>query len=301
MFWSIPAPGIRLAALRCGLLLIAALSCLAGGETRFHQYTRQFAEPAAPARPVAAGYLGGSGDEVLSGGVFLADGSLVLAGTAWGPRFDPAGIQVAVLGSDGAAPSFTMPTVKAKDGSMAINPPDWSQRSGAGFLVRLGADHRSVVRAVRLPWGSGSITSVATDADGSVYVAGLCGSGFAAVGRAMALAAPGITDPDDIFVLRLDQDLRSVAWAVTLKDSAGAAPRVSVLDGGVVSVVGKNAFHLGTDGTLHKATAIALTKNWVRGVDSRTHAFATGGDSLTRTGWEPWRRPMLFLYDSAGR
>jgi hypothetical protein len=291
----------RAGALRVVLALGLGICAVAAGETRFHQFTKRFAQPAQPATPQAAGYLGGSGDEYLSGGAFLPDGTLVLAGTAWGPRFDPAGVQVQVLGTDGPAPAFTMPTKKNKDGTTAITPPDWSARTGAGFVVRMGPGNKGIARAVRLPWGSGSLTSIATDAAGNVYIAGLGGANLAALGRITPVVAPGITDPDDLFVARLDPDLKGIAWAVTLKDSSGAAPQVRVLEDGTVSVVGKNAVHLDADGRVRKATPLALTKNWVRGVDPRTHAFATGGDQMTHTGWEPWRKPTLFIHDAAGK
>jgi hypothetical protein len=292
---------LRVGTLRALIVLGLGLGAVAAGETRFHQYTKRFAEPALPAVPVAAGYLGGSGDEYLSGGAFLPDGTLVLAGTAWGPRFDPAGVQVQVLGTEGPAPAFTMPTKKNKDGTTAITPPDWTARTGAGFVVRMGPGNKSIARAVRLPWGSGSLTSIATDAAGNVYIAGLGGANLAALGRITPVAAPGIADPDDLFVARLDPDLKGIVWAITLKDSSGSPPRVVVLDDGTIAVTGKNAFHLDPSGALRKATPLALTKNWVRGVDPRSHAFATGGDAMTHTGWEPWRKPVLFVHDAAGR
>jgi hypothetical protein len=45
---------------------------------------------------------------------------------------------------------------------------------------------------------------------------------------------------------------------------------------------------------------VNTTSNWVRGVDPVSHATATGGDGNTGTGWEPWRQPVLFVYNDKG-
>ncbi len=283
------------------LLLLSCLALAFGlaAETRFHQYTKKFKNPNHPATPVATGYLGGGGDEYLSGAAFLPDGRLLLGGTCFGPTFDPAGVKVAVLGRDGSAPSFKMPST-TKRGKVKIQPPDWKYLDGAGFVIELAKGHGSVAKAVRFPWGSGSLTSLETDADGGIYVAGICGEGFSALTTAKRPEIVGIDGKDPIFVGKLAADLGSFVWCLQIADDATCAPKLQALSDGNLSLIGTNAYHISGDGEVVKASAIYLTNNWSRGVDPLTHASATGGDGNTNTGYEPWRKPVLFLFDDQG-
>ena len=137
------------------LLLAAAAAglcaCTALAATRFHQYTEKYKNPPHPASPVACGYIGGSGDEYLAGGAFLPDGSVLLAGTCVGPKFDPAGVRVAVIGSDGSAPASPVKVTKDRKGRERLNAPDWTFLDGAGFIIQLAPGYRTVKKAVRLP------------------------------------------------------------------------------------------------------------------------------------------------------
>ena len=70
----------------CLAVTVLLAGGLGAGETRFHQYTKRFMNPKHPAKPLATGYIGGGGDEYFSGAAFLPDGTLLLAGTAYGPK-----------------------------------------------------------------------------------------------------------------------------------------------------------------------------------------------------------------------
>ena len=285
----------------CASALIQDFVSAKEAETRFHQYTRQFENPKNPATPLAAGYLGGGGDENLCGGAFLPDGSLILAGTAFGPKFNPKGANVVVLGKDAPAPSFTMPMKEGKKGKdPRPAPPNWTYTKGAGFIVQLSANYKTIQKAVRFPWGSGSLTDIATDTSGAVYVTGLCGEHFGHLATAKR-AAGSLDESDDLFVGRLKPDLSGFVWLQTLSDSAGTAPKLHVLDDGSINLTGKNAYHLSAaDGEVTKSTNLSLTNSWVRGVDPATHATSQGGDTNTNTGYEPWRRPGLTIRNSEG-
>jgi len=287
--------------LRLAVLAAAGSLFLAdAGETRYHQYTKRFMNPNDPATPVAAGYFGGSADEYLSGGAVLADGTVLLAGTCYGNAFDPEGVRVRVLGTDGAAPEFTMPT-RTKKGRTKLQPPDWSHVDGAGFVVRLTEDYGGIADVIRFPWGSGSVTDIAGGPGGEILVAGICGPGFAKLTAATALAPEGEpTGEDDIFIGRLADDLSGFAWCRILKDTRQAAPKIKVIGDGRITLIGQHAHRLTADGELLEVGRLEMTNNWVRGVDPVSLALAKGGDSNTNTGWEPWRQPVLFVVDKHG-
>ncbi len=284
-------PFLRQPALLAGAFL--ALASVAGANTRFHQYTRQFHEPENAAVPLASGYLGGEGDEYLSGGAFLPDGSLLLAGTAYGPVLTIAGRAPRVIGRDAPTPDFTMPMRGDR-----IAPPNWGHTQGAGFIVRLSPAYDRIVEAVRFPWGAGSLTDIATGPDGGIYVAGIQGDRFGDLTPAREAGAEGVTGPDRIFVGKLRPDLRGFEWCLTLRDDAGAAPKLRTLTDGNIGLVGAHAYHITPRGQIARATEIGLTGSWVQGIDFETHAEARGGDGNTRTGWEPWRQPSFQMFNA---
>jgi hypothetical protein len=95
-------------------------------------------------------------------------------------------------------------------------------------------------------------------------------------------------------------DLTGFEWCLTIKDDVAAAPKLTALDDGTINLTAANAYHLSPRGDVIKASKINLTGSWVRGVDPVTHASATGGDGNTNTGWEPWRKPVLFIFNDQG-
>ncbi len=273
------------------VLALLALMGASAHATRYWQYIERYEEPNNPARPVSAAYLGADGDNYLSGAAFLPDGRLLMSGTAYGASFDIPGADVSVLGRDADAPDFEMP----RDNRDRPNPPGWQYTEGAGYLVMLSSDYASVVRAVRFPWGSGSLTDVATGDDGEIYVTGIVGENFDNVAQAREVSPDGIDDEDLIFLGKVRDDLSGFEWCLKIPDSRDAAPKLRVLDDGTVGLVGKNAFHFSPEGRNTKATSLDLTGRWSRGVDFKTHAHPTGADTNSNTGWEPWRRPGLYV------
>ena len=281
---------MKLAPNACKITCLAlfCLPWIGTANTRFHQYTRQYHSPNDAATPLAAGYIGGSGDEYLSGAAFLPNGSLLLAGTAFGPTFDPEGVQVNVLGEDGPAPDFSMPMRNDSP-----NPPNWQHTQGAGFIAVLSPENDRILGAVRFPWGSGTLTDITADEQGGIYVTGIPGDRFNALTQSRPAAAEGVTGPHDIFFGKLRSDLSGFEWCLTLKDSRDGAPTLRLLKDGNIGLVGANAYHFSPEGEILRATAIGYTNSWVRGVDFESHAEARGGDGNSNTGWEPWRQPSF--------
>ncbi|MCC5849187.1 MAG: hypothetical protein JJU29_13960 [Verrucomicrobia bacterium] len=269
-------------------LFIFCLPLIGTANTRFHQYTRQYHSPNDAATPLASGYIGGSGDEYLSGAAFLPNGTLLLAGNAFGPTFDPAGVQVNVLGEDGPAPDFNMPMR-----NNSPNPPNWQHTQGAGFITVLSPEYDRILGAVRFPWGSGTLTDIVADGSGGIYVTGIPGDRFSALTQSRPAAADGVSGPHDIFFGKMRSDLSGFEWCLMLKDSRDGAPTLRLLKDGNIGLLGANAYHFSPDGEILRATTIGYTNSWVRGVDFESHAEARGGDGNTNTGWEPWRQPSF--------
>lgn len=281
--------------LRMVVKMMAVAAGLAGVSqvqaNRFRQYTEQFANPNRPARPLAASYLGGSGDEYLIAGDFLPDGTLFLAGNAFGPQFDLMGRAVPVLGRDHAAPSFQMPMQRD-----SIRPPAaWAHQSGAAFLVRMDPSYRQIQRAVRFPWGAGVVTDLVTDDQGNLYIAGTVGANFASIGASRRIERPEIQGEGEAFLGKLRQDLSGFDWLLRFADETGNSPQLRHIGEGVISFVGRNGLHVNARGEVLRAHHVGMNSGWQRGVCFLTFAQTLGDFHRSRTGWEPWHRPFVII------
>ena len=278
------------------LTLLAASTTLLPANTRYAQYSRQFDAPTQAAVPVAAGYLGGPGEEYLSGAAFLPDRSLILGGNALGPTFALSGVTVRVLGEDRAAPDFVLPM----DGDNP-RPPNWTHTAGAPFLVHLKDDYTTLDRAVRLPWGSASLTDIAADGDGNLYLAGIIGPHFGTLGTAREAGLPEAWDGSaTTYLARLSPNWDGFVWLRTIPDDAEASPRLRVLEDGTISLLAAHAYHFDQNGEVQKATRVGLTNAWVGAIDHLSHANIRGEFRRTRTGWEPWHQPIFRVHNADG-
>lgn len=196
------------------------------GPNRYQRYTAESMALAEGAEVLGASLLGGTGTEWLVGGGWQPGGELVLVGTTLGPELTlPGGPTIAVLGEDGPVPGPADGRVEFDGrvpGPLKPVKPGWSHPAGTGFVVLLDAQRRRVVKAVRLPWGSGVVTGGRVDEQGAVYLAGRAG----AMPLPAALMLDSVADPGDggevakdlVFLMKLRPDL-SVAWTRVVGDS----------------------------------------------------------------------------------
>ncbi len=287
---------MRKKGLVCSLAVIAFL--VTNGlaqDTRFHQYTRQYMNPANPAVPVAAGYFGGSGDEYLCAGAFLPDGTALLGGNAYGPAFEPAGTRISVIGTDRPAPDFTMPRSGRNN---AIQPPNWTHTAGAGFIVRLAPGYSSVQQVVRFPWSAGTITDMTAAQDGSVYVAGIAGENFASLTDGRFVNEDGISDRGRVFLIRMRPDLQGILWGLLLADNTEQPPKIAELPDGRISLIGVHARYISPAGEILSSSPGSIHNSWAGVRSHHHHGYVAGAMNHTRTGYEPWRQPFLVFRDA---
>lgn len=279
----------------CLLLLLTTGASLAAA-TRFHEYTERFRVPKHPAPPLQASYFGGSGSEWLSGAGFLANGGLVLAGSAFGPAFDPPGVQVRVFGRDGAAPAGLPPPGKRKEDH-------WARPEATGFIAVLAADRRKVATCLRFAWQSASITDCLV-IDDAIYVAGICGPQFATLGQGKDLTPR--TDQDTskrtgrVFIARFAADLAAPAWWATFAEQPEQSCKLHRRKDGSIMLEAGWCFALRPDGSLADWAATQIVSRYCRGIDPETFATGLGTDHNTHTGREPWRQPMLNIHRKDG-
>ncbi len=270
--------------------------CWAGGvprgyADRFREYTEQYADPKDGARPLAASYLGGSGDEYLIAGDFLPDGTLYLAGNAFGPELEIRGHRVPVLGRDSSPPRFTMPM--RNDSPQP--PKSWEYRDGAAFIVRLSPDYTRITGGIRFPWGAGVLTDLVTDARGNLYIAGLVGDNFDSLGPSRRFTHESFEGDKESFLGKLKHDFSGFDWLLRFQDHSHNTPQLRVLDGGLLSFVGHNGLHVNPNGEILKAAHVGVTTGWQRGVCFSTFAQVQGDFHRSNTGREPWHRPFVHI------
>jgi hypothetical protein len=289
---------LNLSRTRCCIaffLLLISLSSQSRGN-RFDEYTNQFANPPDAARPLAASYLGGRGDEYLIAGDFLPDGTLYLAGNAFGPEFDLQGHQLPVLGADQRPPRFTMPMRNDRP-----NPPKaWEHRDGAAFIVRLSPNYDRITRAIRFPWGSGVLTDLVIDPRGNIYITGTVGPNFNHLGASRRLTHDSFEGGGEAFIGKIRPDLSGFDWLFRFQDDDNSSPQLRYIGNGTVSVVGRNGMHLNTRGEVTKAGHVGNIGGWQRGACFITFAQVVGNFHRTNTGWEPWHRPVVNIVNPDG-
>lgn len=278
------------------LITLMLLQPFPAAANRFREYTEQFRNPQNAARPVVASYLGGRGDEVITGAAFLADGSLVLAGYVFGAPFD-FGVREQVLGRDTPPTTFQMPQRRDRP-----NPPHiWQHREGASFIARLSRDNRRIEQLVRFPWGAGVITDLINDEQGNLFVTGLTGPNFSALpGQFPLRVVNDMRGNHNAFVARLNPNLSGFAWGFTVSDDANMAPVMRDIGNGIISWVGRFGYHFNLSGEIVNANPLEAVSRWNRGVCFRTFGFTTGFERDTNTGWEPWKQPTLHVRDGDG-
>ncbi len=287
-----------------GLLGLCAASLGAAEvRTRFHDYTERWAARPDRVAVLAATRCGGGGTEWFSAGAIQPDGSIVAAGSALGPVFDPPGMQVRVLGKD--RPALAEPT-----------PPNgpkqrwqWSHPQATGFVIRYASDLRRVLGAVRLPWGAGGITSACTDAAGNLYLAGPAGEGLDDLGPVQDLKPA--SDPAKAggaaaaaWIARLAPDAASVAWIRRIR-APGSAPEVRLARDGHLRLAAGDIYDLDTDGNLLGSSVVVVAGRTDKGgtrfaVSPLDGRVALGGDRQWGTGREPYRDPWLHIHKPDG-
>ncbi len=297
-----PYDGCMVRPLAVWSLVLAGM--MAGeAETRFHQYTRKWDKQPDRAAVLGATRCGGGGTEWFAAGTVLPDGSILAAGTALGPVFDPPGLRPLVLGRDGPAPAAPEPPT----GKAAWS---WTHPQATGFAVRYAADLRQATAAIRLPWGAGGVTSVLSDARGRVFLAGPAGAALDLL-AAVEDIAPA-SDPATAkapakasWVACLSPDLAQVLWLRRIRQPT-AAPELRWTPRGTLRFAAGDVYELSTDGTLLGSSVVQVAGRGDKGgtrfaVNPLDGRIALGGDRQWGTGREPYRDPWLHIHRPDGQ
>jgi hypothetical protein len=279
--------------------------------------------PGVPAVVVSATLLGSSGTEWLSGGGFLPDGTVVLAGTALGPRLDYSGIPTTVLGADGPPPPAVSPEQAAATADPRKGHPyfRWSHPHGTAFVVRLSPDLKRILSVARFPWGAGAASSLAVGAEGDLYLAGPARPALRAlVADAKDLpsakgipppaskdskkpAAAGAPDPDAwalAYVARLGPDAASVRWIRFVGNPNGNAfaPEVRALDRDRLLFSSADYRILRPDGTQQvqwDPSRLPRMPSLRTAILPDAGLIVTASEHHWPTGHEPWRCPYVAI------
>ena len=258
-----------------------------------------------------ATFLGGSGTEYLVGANIRSDGRIVVVGSALGPNLAlPGHAKVPLLGlKDGVVSSdisfyekalspipLGLPAEKLRERQrMRSRTQICNDPGSTPFFAILSSDVKTVEKAARFPWSSATISSVAFDSDGAIYLTGFANKHFDAVSKAEPL--PGDGD-GRVYVLKVNAELNRVLWSRVFPSKA-VKPILQVIKGNKLVYLGRSRRIFSTDGKLLSQTD-GLAAG-IKAINPVTGAFAIGGDRNSGTGREPWRQPYLFLYDSDGK
>lgn len=281
----------------------------AESDTRYHQYTRQFAEPADGVKVVSAGFFGSKGHEWLAAGGFAPDGTVILAGNVLGPEFRPA----TILGQDGGKPAeATRQTlldgkgqpVLEKDGSPRLKIPSWQDPGVTGFILRTSPDLKTVISSHRLPWQSGTITACAVAQDGAIYLAGKASADISRLGgdvKELQASENGMKSGacDHTFIAKLAPDASRVDWLRHLKGPSNA-PKLEILNDGSLQFTAQDLRNFSPAGMEIGCIVVAGGLGHLSAVNPKDGTSTRGGEHHSPTGREPWRCPVLNVFNPDG-
>ncbi|MGL6074685.1 MAG: hypothetical protein ACRC8S_11035 [Fimbriiglobus sp.] len=299
-----------------GLLAVSGLGILQPGfaQSRFEKFTKQFADTPDQAKVLAAGPLGSSGTEWLSGGGFQPDGTVVVVGVTLGPSFD-LGVSTKVLGTDASAPGVYQPEPQlnakglpetGKDGTPKYKLPAWTHSSATGFIARMSPDLKMVKSVSRLPWRSAGITSAAVDSSGNIYITGPASSSLGKLSADTKALTPstgnsGKGATERTYLAKLNSDASQVLWVRTL-DSKSNAPNVDIDSQGNIRFQSTDLRTLNSDGKELDIIVVPDTLGKATAVNLKDGTYARGGETRNwATGREPYRDPYLYIHEPSGK
>lgn len=278
-------------------------------ETRYHEYTRKFANPSDGVEIVSASYFGGSGHEWLVAGGFSPDGGIVLAGNVLGPEFGPSEI----LGSDGTPPNLPKREVETdskgrpqlhKDGTEKIKPLSWTDEGATGFIIRTSPDMKTVLSTHRLPWQSGVITSCVVAPDGFIYIAGKAGENIGSLSehpRELESQDNGMESGkcDHTFLAKLAPDASKALWVRHVKGFSNT-PKLELLNDGSLKFSAQDLRNITPEGEETARLVVPKGLGHLVAVNPADGSIARGGEHHSPTGREPWRCPVFNIYNADG-
>jgi hypothetical protein len=288
---------------------IAGVARSAENETRYHQYTRQFGDPADGVKVVSAGFFGSKGHEWLAAGGFAPDGTVILAGNVLGPEFQPA----AVLGQDRDKPAepSRQPQLDGKgqplmekDGSPRLKSPSWQDSGVTGFILRTSPDLKTVLSVHRLPWDSGAITACVVTPDGSIYLAGKATADITRLGGDVKELESSDTTMkagscDHTFLAKLAPDAAKAGWVRHLKGPSNA-PKLEILNDGTLQFTAQDMRNFSASGEEIARVVVPGGLSHLAAVNPKDGTCTRGGEHHSPTGREPWRCPILDVFNPDG-
>jgi len=266
----------------------------------------------------AATFFGTKSPEEFLGVVETPEGDVVAVGNSWGPPL-PRGIpDEQVLGTDGRWDVPLYPLDQDRDEKGNLAPPPEENPNRTGIMVCYSPDLKKIRKLVRFGWGIASITAAEYMSDGSVVVAGTATRNFRSVAKNAGLLKiypkrrysgygpieyEKNTQPGDCYVAKLDAGLRKFQWIWIFEGHR--VPPAKIWEGPKGSVVFecRTLKSITKDGLkMWEVMKIMSTgRRMVLGVHPLDGRIMIGGDYHHSTGREPWRKPVLDLYDAGGK
>jgi len=275
---------------------------------RYVQYSRAATGDGGRVQVKTATFFGGEdGNERFTYGDFLDDGSILLAGNFIDLGFvDPK--KITVLGKDPAGDAY--PNIEHTDrrGRKRLE-----ELRRTATLVFFSDDLTRLIRVVRLPWGTGTVGSVAPGSDGAIYLSGRVGPHFDVFARdakviatvenpeaiAAAKASRRKREPGpDGYVLKLAPDGSNVPWVVRFKHAGLNLFRRP--DRKLLVRRGNDLFFITPEGVVSQGPEIETTGHNMA-VDPRTGDMYFGGSYRSGTGLEPYVNPYIYRVDADGK
>ena len=300
-----------------GLMAPALAPASALGQSdRYAAFTAKAARGGDKLVTRAATYYGAEGHEEFTAAGGTSDGAIVVFGNTWGPKLP--GPAPAILGKGQwyELSEYANGKELTDDGKPADPSPHYPNL--AGMIVYYDGDLQKIRRQVRFDWAVATIDFGAVNPDNTLLISGRCRPKFDSFYQSSPVRNT-FANPEpppnrrygdvyfgeqkvtgDTYVAKLSADGTRPLWVWVFEGHRSAASRIWRADDGWVLFELRGLKKVSPDGT--KVVEVPVDAGGrLLTVDPRTGRAVSGGDRNSSTGREPWRKPMLYGHDDAGK
>jgi hypothetical protein len=259
-----------------------------------------------------ATFFGTDSAEEFVGVTVTPDWKVAVSGNSWGPPF-PSYVPCEVLGND---QPWNVPLKRSSDKKEGVSDDNPNR---TGFVVFYSPDLKRAERAVRFGWGSADISDTCPMRDGSFVLVGRATRLF----RATTAHVPvrkflpagtnewfgpieyeGVVLPGDVYVARLESDLKTFRWVWILEGHRKPPRRSTEGKDGQVVFNCQGLKRITADGAellTYEGTDVEHVQSRYKTVNPKDGSILAGASWMLSTGREPWKMPWLNVYTAEGK
>ncbi len=183
----------------------------------------------------------------------------------------------------------------------------WTHENATAYILRMSPDMKTVKSLVRFPWKAAGATSATVDAQGAIYLTGAASN---TLGNAFPDATASPVDTEKIgdttvpvrtiYLAKINPAGDTVEWLCTMTGPSNA-PTIELDPAGLLRLQGTDVRCFDADGALKQVAVVPGGMTTHNAVNPTDGSFCYAFEHHWPTGREPWRCPVLKIYDKDGK